>query len=237
MAVKCGPECVIACDFCIYFRAESLLTRGIYDGDGRCVLKEVDTEPGNGCDDFHCFRAGVLTREICKRCGRESPVGFDVPDEIWEKAVPPQYRDRVLCIHCFDELATRAGVDWTDAIKFWPASGMRALKDGLVAYGLVLNREGHVVPIRTIDNSIFRSLVDEEVQEVKLSGEVLQEALRYARDHNIFRDEARMALVVDVLAKIQGAIDQGFQLEDVTLRLKRFVRRGLLLNDAEHKES
>lgn len=78
-----------------------------------------------------------LTREICKRCGRENPLGFTVPDEVWLKAVPLEYRNVTLCILCFDELATYARVNWTKTpIKFWPVSGVEALESGMEAYGL-----------------------------------------------------------------------------------------------------
>ncbi len=77
------------------------------------------------------------TREICKRCGRENPLGFTVPDEVWNKAVPPEYRNKELCILCFDEFATYAGVDWTSTpIEFWPVSGVEALRSGMSAYGI-----------------------------------------------------------------------------------------------------
>lgn len=66
-------------------------------------------------------------REVCKRCFRENPVGFTVPDEVWAAAVPETYRDKVLCIFCFDELAARRGVDWSSApIQFWPVSKVAA---------------------------------------------------------------------------------------------------------------
>lgn len=77
------------------------------------------------------------TRETCKRCGRENPLGFTVPDKVWSKAVPPEFREHVLCILCFDELATQAGVDWASGrVRFWPISGIQALQNGLSAYGI-----------------------------------------------------------------------------------------------------
>lgn len=69
----------------------------------------------------------MLTREICKCYGRENPLGFYVPDHIWEAAVPFRYRNRVLCILCFDTLATERGVDWAaESVEFYPVSGVRA---------------------------------------------------------------------------------------------------------------
>ncbi len=62
-----------------------------------------------------------VTREICASCRRESPVGFAVPDEVWAAvtARSPAYRDSVLCIMCFDELAGDLA-KWDDRIEFFP---------------------------------------------------------------------------------------------------------------------
>lgn len=78
----------------------------------------------------------TMTRETCKRCGRENPLGFNIPDDIWKAAISPQWRDKTLCILCFDELATYAGVKWDESkIEFYPVSGITAIEDGLKAYG------------------------------------------------------------------------------------------------------
>ena len=53
-----------------------------------------------------------LRRETCKRCWRENPVGFSVPDDVWRAAVPARHIDHVLCLTCFDRYATARGVDW-----------------------------------------------------------------------------------------------------------------------------
>jgi len=43
----------------------------------------------------------------CKRCGRRDKFDFNVPDGIWATVVPPHYRDHVLCLACFDDLASQ----------------------------------------------------------------------------------------------------------------------------------
>lgn len=74
------------------------------------------------------WTAPLTGREVCKRCGRENPLGFSVPDEVWERAVPEEYRNKTLCIMCFDNLATYAGVNWAATpIQFWPVSGVQTL--------------------------------------------------------------------------------------------------------------
>ncbi len=55
-----------------------------------------------------------LRREVCKRCWRENPVGFSVPDEVWRAVVPARHTHHVLCLGCFDRYATARGVDWTE---------------------------------------------------------------------------------------------------------------------------
>jgi hypothetical protein len=55
----------------------------------------------------------MLTREICKRCNRESAVGFSVPDSVWFSVVPYEYSGSVLCLGCFA---------WDRDIAFFPVS-------------------------------------------------------------------------------------------------------------------
>lgn len=63
-----------------------------------------------------------LSREICKICFRANPVGFYVPDNIWNDVVPSEYRSRVVCISCFTCLADEKLVPWDDNIQFYPVS-------------------------------------------------------------------------------------------------------------------
>lgn len=68
-----------------------------------------------------------LRRERCKRCWRENPVGFTVPDRVWRAVVPARHSTNVLCLICFDRYATRSGVDWTrEGVEFYPVSGAYA---------------------------------------------------------------------------------------------------------------
>ena len=75
-------------------------------------------------------RRRLRGREVCKRCFRENAVGFLVPDEVWQAVVPKRYRNKVLCISCFDEFATRRGIDWSAGpVLFWPVSGVAARRE------------------------------------------------------------------------------------------------------------
>lgn len=72
-----------------------------------------------------------MARETCKRCWRANPLGFHVPDEVWNAAVPLELRGRVLCILCFDELATERGVQWDRDVQLFPVSGITHLTEAL----------------------------------------------------------------------------------------------------------
>lgn len=85
-------------------------------------------------DDRYDF-TGVFvdTREFCSCCVRPNPLSFHVPDDVWERAVPEFYRGKVLCIICFDVMATLNGVNWAGRpVEFFPVSGIdgRELVDG-----------------------------------------------------------------------------------------------------------
>jgi hypothetical protein len=49
--------------------------------------------------------------EVCKRCNRANPVGFDLTDEAWERIAGGRWN--VLCLLCVNELAAPLGIDWT----------------------------------------------------------------------------------------------------------------------------
>lgn len=58
-----------------------------------------------------------MLRPICKACGRPEKFDFRVPNEIWRAVVPPPMLTRVICLHCFDDMAYRAGVDYSSSLK------------------------------------------------------------------------------------------------------------------------
>lgn len=53
----------------------------------------------------------------CKSCGRPDKFDFNVPDELWQAALPPELHNRVVCLHCFDDYAWKAGVEYGPALK------------------------------------------------------------------------------------------------------------------------
>ena len=64
----------------------------------------------------------IPSREICKACHQIVRVGFTVPDEIWNIAVPEHLRNCVLCLQCFTRLADEHLLPWDKSIQFWPVS-------------------------------------------------------------------------------------------------------------------
>lgn len=72
---------------------------------------------------------GRATREICRICWRPSPVGFTVPDRIWQLAVHPEHQEHVLCIGCFTAYADERMVAWDRDIEFWPVSAATMLEE------------------------------------------------------------------------------------------------------------
>ncbi len=63
-----------------------------------------------------------LSREICRICFRVNPVGFYVPDNIWNDVVPPEHLSSVVCISCFARLADEKLVPWDRDIQLYPVS-------------------------------------------------------------------------------------------------------------------
>jgi hypothetical protein len=58
--------------------------------------------------------ADRLQRQRCKACWHADGFDFNVPTWVWEAVVPPELRDHVVCLSCFDDFAAAAGVDYQD---------------------------------------------------------------------------------------------------------------------------
>lgn len=56
-------------------------------------------------------------KQKCKVCGQADGFDFHVPDDIWEKIVPARFRNRVVCLRCFDRFARERGVDYTHSLS------------------------------------------------------------------------------------------------------------------------
>jgi hypothetical protein len=49
-----------------------------------------------------------------------------VPDEIWNGVVPLEYRQRVVCLDCFDSFASEKQIDYSDSIEVLYFAGDKA---------------------------------------------------------------------------------------------------------------
>ena len=66
-------------------------------------------------------------RQRCKVCGCPDKFNFHVPDEIWKKVVPPRYRNKVVCLGCFDKFAFEKQFDYSDSLEVLYFAGDRAV--------------------------------------------------------------------------------------------------------------
>jgi hypothetical protein len=65
------------------------------------------------------MEAGDLShfkRQHCSVCSCEEKFNFHVPDDLWEKVVPEAYRQKVVCLSCFDSFARDRDVNYANAI-------------------------------------------------------------------------------------------------------------------------
>jgi len=63
------------------------------------------------------FKTWITAQQRCKVCGCRDKFNFNVDDEIWQKVVPEQYQNRVVCLACFDDFAKEKEVDLTTSVQ------------------------------------------------------------------------------------------------------------------------
>lgn len=68
----------------------------------------------------------AVRRQTCKVCGRPDKFDFHVPDPVWKKVVPPAYRNKVVCLACFDRFAFDKQIDYSEALEILYFAGDRA---------------------------------------------------------------------------------------------------------------
>jgi hypothetical protein len=59
----------------------------------------------------------VTGRQTCKVCLRADQFNFHVPDGVWSGVVPKEYRNRVVCLACFDRFAEKRQVDYSTCLE------------------------------------------------------------------------------------------------------------------------
>ena len=62
------------------------------------------------------MRISEHQRQTCKVCGKPDGFDFHVPDEVWERVVPSGFKNRVVCLLCFDRFADEAGIEYKEHI-------------------------------------------------------------------------------------------------------------------------
>lgn len=67
--------------------------------------------------DVKPVRRDGAQRQKCKVCGCQDKFDFHVLDSTWKKVVPLRYRNKVVCLACFDEFAFLRGVDYSRALE------------------------------------------------------------------------------------------------------------------------
>ena len=67
------------------------------------------------------------SRQRCKFCDRPDKFNFDVPDEVWARAVPPPFNNGVLCLFCFDAFAEARGVEYASSLDSLWFAGDKAV--------------------------------------------------------------------------------------------------------------
>jgi hypothetical protein len=66
-------------------------------------------------------------QQRCKVCGLADKFDFHVLDEIWERVVPARYRNRVVCLACFDEFAFEKKIDYSSSLNLLYFAGERVV--------------------------------------------------------------------------------------------------------------
>jgi len=77
----------------------------------------------------------IPTRSRCSLCHNEMPIGFCVPTDIWEQAIPEKYRDDEICLNCFLRFADNKLVDWDKDIQF-EATSLKSHIEFLMEFGI-----------------------------------------------------------------------------------------------------
>jgi len=65
---------------------------------------------------IHC-RVWKECGQRCKVCGCRDKFNFSVPDKLWKRVVPVKYRNRVVCLSCFDDFAKKKEIDYSTSIE------------------------------------------------------------------------------------------------------------------------
>jgi hypothetical protein len=65
-------------------------------------------------------------RQTCKVCGKPDKFDFHLPDDIWGLIAGKEFKNRVVCLNCFDELAKAKGIKYADSLQMVYFAGSQA---------------------------------------------------------------------------------------------------------------
>lgn len=77
--------------------------------------------------DIEFDRRDGAQRQKCKVCGCTDKFDFHILDKMWKKVVPARFRNKVVCLACFDEFAYKRGIDYSDALDALYFAGDRVV--------------------------------------------------------------------------------------------------------------
>lgn len=66
-------------------------------------------------------------QQTCKVCGRQDKFDYHIPDGMWKRVVPRQYRNKVVCLACFDDFASAKRIDYSDSLDVLYFAGDKAI--------------------------------------------------------------------------------------------------------------
>lgn len=77
-------------------------------------MNKLDTETITGEWPGGVSSGLVLQCWVCRIVPK---LDYTVEDEVWKQVVPESIRNLVICLECFDKMATRKGVDWIEHLQ------------------------------------------------------------------------------------------------------------------------
>lgn len=57
-----------------------------------------------------------LLRQTCKACQCADKFNYHVPDALWRRIVPKEFRTSAICLECFDKFAAEKDIRYADEL-------------------------------------------------------------------------------------------------------------------------
>ena len=82
-----------------------------------------------------------MLQQTCKVCNRIDKFDYSIPDEIWSLIVPLQFRNKVVCLCCFDDFAREQGIAYAYALQGLIFAGHKACFEFRVKQAIQVNEQ------------------------------------------------------------------------------------------------